>query len=127
MPFTSAYYPFKIRGEYPQVFIGAITPALITAADSKGFTVLGRGGPSRQMIILGCRSCGTPIHRRDRVILHHNIDCDGCIQNKDVAAAAVLGGELVSTEPMGHRHLRKWRLKCGHSPTGQHAQSRARR
>ena len=121
MPYTSACYPFKIRGEYPQVFIGPITPNLIAAANSKGFSVLGRGGPSRQMFILGCRTCGTPIHRRDRVILHHDIHCEGCIQNKDEVAAAALGGELVSTRPMGHRHLREWRLKCGHVVIRQRA------
>ncbi len=114
MPYTSAYYPFKIRGEYPQVYIGPTKPEVIAAAERKGFTVLGRGGPNRQMVILGCRTCGTPIHRRSRVILFNNIDCEGCSNKKDELAAAAIDGELVSTKPMGHRHLREWRLKCGH-------------
>lgn len=114
MPYTNALYPFKIRGEYPRVLITDINPKVVAAADSKGFIVLGRGGPNRQMYILGCRTCGSPIHCRDRVILQNKVRCEGCIRNKDEAAAAAISGELVSTKPMGHRHLREWRLKCGH-------------
>lgn len=124
MPYANAFYPFKIRGEYPKVLIGPITRNIVAAADSKGFIVLGRGGPKPQMFILGCRACGRPIHRRDSVILHHGIDCEGCSNKKDEVAAAALGGELVSPKPMGQRGLRKWRLKCGHVAIGQRGNMR---
>ncbi|MFT6424656.1 MAG: hypothetical protein ACJAVT_002226 [Yoonia sp.] len=114
MPYANAFYPFKIRGEYQRVFITEIKPKVVAAADSKGFTVLCRGGPDRHMYILGCRTCGSPIYRRDRVILQNNIDCEGCSNKKDTVAAATIDGELVSTRPIGHRHRREWRLKCGH-------------
>ncbi|RPE72193.1 hypothetical protein EDD53_1342 [Pacificibacter maritimus] len=124
MPYVNAFYPFKIRGEYPRVFIAKIQSDVVAAADSKGFTVLCRGGPDRQMYILGCRTCGTPIHRRDRVVFDHKILCEGCGNKKDEVAAAALGGELVSPKPMGHRHLRQWRLKCGHLAIGQRGNMR---
>ena len=115
MPFTSAHYPFQIDGENPPVFLGRITPDEYDAADRKGFVILGRGGPDLQMIILGCRACGQPIQRRSNVVKKCKIDCEGCIRKKDEAAAAAIGAELVSPKAAGHRHLREWRLKCGHT------------
>ena len=114
MPYLDCYYPFKINGKHPQVFLGKITSDQIEAAKEKGFEVLGRGGPELQTLVLGCRACGTPILRRSNVVTHHNIDCEGCIRQKDEAAAAAIGAKLIGPDPQGDRHYRQWRLKCGH-------------
>lgn len=115
MPFTSTHYSFEINGTRPPVFDGPITAEVYDGADRKGFVVLGRGGPIKQMVVLRCRACGQAIQRRTEVIKHNNIDCEGCSQQKDEAAAHKIGAELVSPTAMGHRHLREWRLPCGHT------------
>lgn len=121
MPFTSTHYSFEINGTRPPVFDGPITADVYEGADRKGFVVLGRGGPEKQLVVLGCRACGQPIQRRTEVVKHHQIDCEGCIRKKDEAAARKIGAQLVSPTAMGHRHLREWRLACGHTVVRQRA------
>lgn len=114
MPYVDSYYPFKINGSYPQVFLGKVTPRQVKAADKKGFEVLGRGGPLLQFLVLGCRACGSPILRRSYVIETSDIQCEGCIRKKDEAAAETIGAELVGPDLEHGRRYREWRLKCGH-------------
>lgn len=124
MAYVDSYYPFKINGTYPKVFLGKITPRQIKAADSKGFEVLGRGGPILQFLVLGCRACGSPILRRSYVVENTDIRCEGCIRKKDEAAAATIGAELIGPDPEHGRRYREWRLKCGHVVPRQRANIR---
>ncbi|SEG37461.1 hypothetical protein [Jhaorihella thermophila] len=119
MPTSKTLFPFPIDGAFHPVFLGPVKAQWTSAAERKGFSLIGRA-VDRLHVVLGCHTCGQPTLKRINVVRDHAPECPHCIAARRAEAARKMGARLIAPDPQGDRHYGVYEFACGHTGRRQH-------